>query len=219
MKYIKLFEDFDPYELMMITPQKKTQMIIDELASGKPDLTLVKTLITMGAELDWKDEDGWTVLNYSVSFGNIGFCKILLEAGANPNMKDNRGFTALHYASKDRRILNSNNFLKILIDAGAEVNIKDNNWTWTPLMYTLHQDNIEGIEFLLKNGADPNIQSDNGNTSLHWAVLFYYKSPEAIKRLLDAGADPMIKNEDGKTPLELAKENKDPELIHIFDNY
>ena len=68
----------------------------------------------------------------------------------------------------------------------------------------------------MKAGADPNIQSNNGNTSLHWAVLFNYKSPEIIKELLDAGADPMIKNSESATPINLAEQSKSTELIEIL---
>lgn len=216
MKYIKLFEDFDPYELMLISPHKKTQMIMDELSSGDPDLNLIETLCIMGADLDWQDEFGWTVLNYAISFNNLDICKILLKAGLDPNIKDSDGATAIHYASKKSGNIR---ILKLLIDFGAEVNIIDNKPGWTPLIYALHQNNIEGIKLLLKNGANLNIKYDFGYTSLHWAVLFYYRSPDMIKSLLEAGADPTIENEDGKTPLDLANEKNAIELVSLFDNY
>ena len=217
MKYIKLFEnfeDFDPYELMMITPQKKAQMIIDELRSGNTNKSLIETLITMGADINWQDEDGWTALNYAISFDKEDICKILIDAGADPNSRDIDNKTPVHYAAKTWKP--NNKILLLLLDAGGEVNVRDKDWGWTPLMYALHQNNISLFEILLKAGADPNIQSNNGNTSLHWAVLFNYKSPEIIKELLDAGADPMIRNSESETPIHLAEQSKITELIEIL---
>ena len=217
MKYIKLFEnfeDFDPYELMMISPQKKAQMIIDELRSGNTNKSLIETLITMGADINWQDEDGWTALNYAISFDKEDICKILIDAGVDPNSRDIDNKTPVHYAAKTWKP--NNKILLLLLDAGGEVNVRDRDWGWTPLMYALHQNNISIFELLLKAGADPNIQSNNGNTSLHWAVLFNYKSPEIIKELLDAGADPMVKNSESATPINLAEQSKSTELIEIL---
>ena len=218
MKYIKLFEnfeDYDPYELMMITPQKKAQMIIDELRSGNTNKSLIETLITMGADNNWQDEDGWTALNYAISFNKEDICKMLIDAGTDPNIRDIDNKTPVHYAAKAWKP--NNKILLLLLDAGGEVNVRDKDWGWTPLMYALHANNISIFELLLKAGADPNIQSNNGNTSLHWAILFNYKSPEIIKELLDAGADPMIRNSESETPIHLAEQSKITELIEILN--
>ena len=48
MKYIRLFEDFephDPYELMMVPPNKKAEMIMREIEKDEPNLNLVSDLI------------------------------------------------------------------------------------------------------------------------------------------------------------------------------
>ena len=59
MKYIKLFENFeeyDIYELMITTPNKKAEMIMKEIKKSEPNLNLVQDLITMGADINWYDE-------------------------------------------------------------------------------------------------------------------------------------------------------------------
>lgn len=220
MKYVKLFEnfeDFDPYELMMITPQKKAQMIIDALRSGNTNKNLVETLIAMGADINWQDEDGWTALNYAISFDNVNICKMLIEAGADPNSRDIDNKTPVHYAARTWK--GNSEILLLLLDAGGEVNVRDRDWGWTPLMYALHQNNISIFEHLLKAGADPNIQSHNGNTSLHWAISFHYKSPKIIQELLDAGADPSIRNDLGDTSFDAAEQSNVEELVEILKRY
>ena len=60
MKYIKLFEnfeDYDPYELMIIPPNKKAEMIIEQIEKGdKTNLNHVGDLITQGANQDRQKE-------------------------------------------------------------------------------------------------------------------------------------------------------------------
>ena len=85
MKYIKLFEnfeEFDPYELMIISPGKKADMIMDECHDDYPNMKLIETLITMGADINWKNEEGFTCLHKAVQFGHKEIVTMLLDAGA-----------------------------------------------------------------------------------------------------------------------------------------
>jgi uncharacterized protein len=58
---------------------------------------------------------------------------------------------------------------------------------------------LQAIAHLLKDGADPNAQDDNGFSPLHFAAQ--ESLPEVARLLLDAGADPNIKDSFGNTPL------------------
>ena len=104
MKYIKLFENFDsydPYELMIMFPNKKSEMIISELDKKKPKFNFIQDLITLGANLDWRDEDflGMTVLHIAVFWNNMEAVRILVEAGADVNAQDDDGCTPYDLAS------------------------------------------------------------------------------------------------------------------------
>ncbi|WCR53682.1 MAG: Protein PhlB [Wolbachia endosymbiont of Ctenocephalides orientis wCori] len=57
----------------------------------------------------------------------------------------------------------------------------------------------EVVQMLLEKGADPNIQDNEGKTSLHYATEF--NCPENMKVLLKFGANPNEKDEIGNTPL------------------
>lgn len=61
---------------------------------------------------------------------------------------------------------------------------------------------------LLKNGVDINATDNNGNTALHYAIMWRKLAPKNIVALLDFKPDPAIKNRDGKTPIDLAREKK-----------
>jgi ankyrin repeat protein len=57
--------------------------------------------------------------------------------------------------------------IKKLIEFKVTLNITD-RYGRTPLMLAAQNGHTTIVELLLKNGADPNIQSDIGNTPLHY---------------------------------------------------
>jgi len=126
MKYIKLFENFDsydPYELMMVPPYKKVEMIVGEIKKNKPNLNLVHDLITLGANLEWQDEDARnkTVLHIAAFSGQTEILKLLIDAKVELDIQDNDGWTALHWAATRGITKNA----QILVDAGARKDIPD----------------------------------------------------------------------------------------------
>ena len=92
---------------------------------------------------------------------------------------------------------------------------------WTPLYRTVVSGILDATELLLKNGADPNIQSSMGETPLYQAVEM--EKISHVNLLLKNGANPNISQIDGLSPLhsavnrqniliikELLKYNADP---------
>ena len=126
MKYIRLFEnfeDYDPYELMITPPNKKSEMLVQEINKREPNLNLVSDLIVLGANLDWQNNDGWTALHWCAYFNHPEIAKMLLDAGADVNIQDEDGYTALHVSAFNNRI----EITQVLIDAGADKTIPNND--------------------------------------------------------------------------------------------
>ena len=127
MKYLKLFENFedhDPYELMMVPPNKKGEMLFKEIEKrDKANLNLVNDLITLGANLDWQNEDGETMLHKCARWNSPEIARMLLDAGADVNVQDGDGWTALHVCAFN----NSLEITQVLIDAGADKTIPNND--------------------------------------------------------------------------------------------
>ena len=88
------------------------------LDNGKLDC--VKALIEAGADLNAKENDGWTALHLAACNGKLDCVKALIEAGADLNAKDNDGWTALHLAARYGKL----DCVKALIEAGADLNAK-----------------------------------------------------------------------------------------------
>jgi ankyrin repeat protein len=162
MKYIKLFESFeeyDPYELMIIPPNKKAEMLIQEIKKkDKANLNLVNDLIVLGANLDWQDTAGWTALHFCASRNHPEIARMLIDAGADLNIQDtDDDWTALHWCA----IHNHPEIAKMLIDAGADLNIQDTDGS-TALHYCADQNHPELLRMLISAGADKTIPTNDG---------------------------------------------------------
>jgi hypothetical protein len=58
----------------------------------------VKRLVKEGADVNYKDENGYTPLHWTTCHGDTEVMRFLIENGANVNAKNNNGWTPLHYA-------------------------------------------------------------------------------------------------------------------------
>jgi len=73
----------------------------------------------------------------------------------------------------------------------------------TPLILAAFAANIEAVEALLDNGADPTVGNDFGLTALHFAAEVP-ETEEVMRLLTDAGLSVDIQSTFGTTPLEHA---------------
>jgi ankyrin repeat protein len=160
MKYIKLFEDFephDPYELMMIPPNKKAEMIVGEIIKDEPNLNLVSDLIVLGANVDWQNEYGYTPLHWAAERNNLQIARMLIDARADLNVQLYNGSTALHLATNR----NNPEIARMLIDAGADLDIQD-KWYGTALHEAVLCHRLEIAQMLIDAGARKDIEDQDG---------------------------------------------------------
>ena len=93
--------------------------------------------------------------------------------------------------------------LRIAIESGANVNIQTSRG-YSPLIFLAKSDvkepNIEMVDLLLRNGANPNLQDRGGETALHWASARGFL--EMVEKLLESeNIDINITNIDGRNAL------------------
>lgn len=96
--------------------------------------------------------------------------------------------------------------MKTLIAGGAEVNEKSAGFFhWTPLIAAIHERETNAVDFLLRMGADVNVQDTNGRTPLIWAVDSGGDlNLELVKKLIAKGADVNARDKHGVTALGYA---------------
>ena len=84
-------------------------------------LDCVKYLVEKGANVDAKNERGYTALIFSAQHGRLDCLQHLVEEGAHINRKDKEGYTALMLAILERR----RDCVKYLIAHGAILESED----------------------------------------------------------------------------------------------
>jgi len=130
----------------------------------------------------------------SVKRGDANAVRKLLEGGDRVNEADCLGWTALHHACFHDRLDN----VRVLIDFQADVNATANNG-WTPLHLACRYSKDKSLlEFLLAQGADPLILTNDGRSILYFAAS--KGNLIGISFALQF-CDVNLRDKDGKTPL------------------
>ena len=193
-------------------------------------------LIAEGADVNGKDNRGYTILHFAAMFSTKEMVEMLIEKGADVNANGGRGIgTPLHCAIKAKKseiadllrkhggktkpdisihkaVQNGNiEAVKQHLSAGTNVDEKNYN-DMTPLHRALERGHREIVKLLIAKGADVNAKDSYGMTPLHYAARWGYK--EIAELLIEKGVDVNPKDEIGFTPLDVAevgREDDSPE--------
>ena len=133
-------------------------------ASVLGKLERLKSLIEQDSALvETYSPDGFTPVALAAYLGQKSVTEYLIEKGANVNAiaKNATGFTALTGAVANNHVEIS----KILVKRGANVNHRYEGGV-SPLMEACLNGNLELVNFLLENGADPSAKTKDEKTPL-----------------------------------------------------
>ena len=106
-----------------------------------------------------------------------------------------------------------------LLDCKADINSQNENGT-TPLMMASAEANpqtLPMVRLLLENGADPNVEDDDGMTSLHVAV--YAGSLDVVRLLLEHGANVEPGVGVVRTPFQIASEKGHHDVAKLLSEH
>jgi hypothetical protein len=113
-------------------------------------------------------DKGMTTLMAAAAQSRTDLIPTILACGINPNATDSDGDAALTYAvASDKEV---DKVFDLLFNAGARPNVKNKKGV-TPLMIAAALGKEEAARALLRRGADPNIQDEDGDTALRYAQL------------------------------------------------
>ncbi len=77
----------------------------------------LEQLLSSGADVNYSNEQGCTLLMTSAKSGNLENVKTLLKHGAKVQLLDYKGLSALYHATS----LNHLNVVKVLVEGGAKI--------------------------------------------------------------------------------------------------
>ena len=137
------------------------------IAAGKGDVEMVELLLKNGADANLKDNWNMTalfgvVLSRSIDNETNKFkvIQILIDAGTDLEVVAIDNGNVLEISQYDETIF------KLLVENGADVNAQS-LYGYTYLAKAVESNDIEGVKYLLKNGADYKIKNrKDGKTAL-----------------------------------------------------
>ncbi|WP_300367272.1 ankyrin repeat domain-containing protein [Brachyspira sp.] len=139
---------------------------------------------------------GATPLMFAIFKGNPRIAKQLIDKGANVKARDNEGSSVFLYACG---FGNGNIIRMLLVKDRTLVNDKTPNGNVNGLHHAASLNNLETINFLVKNvNMNINDIDSNGCTALYYAA--YYKKREAYNLLIKLGANKEIGDNYGVKP-------------------
>ncbi|KAM4748933.1 uncharacterized protein WCC33_006342 [Rhinophrynus dorsalis] len=109
---------------------------------------------------------GNTPLHYAAHANNQSIVKELLQDGCNVLKNNGSGLTPLHFAAFGGNV---EILQELLSRAPHAINIQSIKGS-SLLHEAVRGCSIEAVKFLIENGADPNLQDQEGNTPLHLAA-------------------------------------------------
>lgn len=166
--------------------------LLDAARSGS-DWKLVGRLIRRGADVNSKDEDGWTPAMFASMHGNLYMVEHLKSNRAILNVNNNSLCTALGIAVAYNRV----EIVQLLVEHDDNLEMRSANGE-TVLLKSLDKD-PRIVNALVAAGANVNVRDYRGQPAL--VVAVEKGNVENVKCLLKAGADPNVCTRNGITPL------------------
>jgi len=202
------------------------QVIIEAIKVN--DLALAKKLIKQGENINQTDSNGATPLMWAVLKSNLTFCKFLIKKGANPFKKGviyidesktqyygnllgicamNDKFDIIEWLVKTKKIpVDDKEYNK---EAGVENG-------WTALQFVVYKGNIEGVNRLIKLGANSNYLSNNDSNNILMDAISYGHKTFVRDILQLQGIDFYRSNALGFNALHFAIFANNPELVNLL---
>ncbi|MDR3327150.1 MAG: ankyrin repeat domain-containing protein [Prevotellaceae bacterium] len=200
-----------------------------------------KQLIKMGIDINAKNTESVSPLEFAIQFNEKRIIKFLLNNNA--ELFNRNGFTILHASAAQGNI----DLLKIFINKYSSIDMKDNSGN-TPLLWASQEGKIRCIEFLLLIDADVNSIDNHGFSPIYYAIcqgnyyLFYllisygantsticdsesllhvataWNRAPIVYYLVKRGIDINLKNKEGLKAIDYAKMYNYKNLEYFLQN-
>ena len=158
---------------------------------------IIDDLLENGADLQYTNKDGNTLLHLAALHDNSKAIEILIRAGVDKEKLNFRCKTPLHLACNN----NSCKAVSVLIQNNVHADSCDDE-DKTPLHIAVQLGKEQSASLLLDYGANIESRDNKNNTPLHLAC--FSGNVNMVKLLCERGAKADVKNSEGFTPFHLA---------------
>ena len=172
-------------------------------------LDLARLLLEHTSDVDVRTTTKWTLLHAAACYERLEIVRMLLDLDANPNAETERGSTPLclvsggHYNSQELGA----SIARLFLGRGVDVNASAKGLV-TPLHAAALNGRLEVVRALLDHGASPNMETEKGDTALHFVSGGTYDSEKhgvgIARLLLEHGVDVHVQNKILNNALHIA---------------
>uniref|UniRef100_A0A7S0DUY2 Palmitoyltransferase n=1 Tax=Amorphochlora amoebiformis TaxID=1561963 RepID=A0A7S0DUY2_9EUKA len=188
--------------------QRNPNMLLMTMTT-QGNLKMIKELVGMGADINYSEARGDSVLMMACWFGKYEIVKFALESKADINKRNNCSQTALHYASMKGFI----KIIKLLLQYGASLGDVDDKG-YTPVICAAQFGHTALLDYYKRIDGDLFARDKEGHTILHWTS--YNKHPLATQWLLNEGIDIHSKDSKGRTAIHWAAKQGNSSILQIL---
>jgi ankyrin repeat protein len=166
---------------------------------------MVQYLVEHGARIES------ATLRLAARQGDVRIMQYLLRQGFKVAYGDDERLGTLLYCAI---ACNQIQMVKLLVQSGADVDETSGSFAETPLIKACSERKWEIANWLLQNGADPNIGSKHNAFPLNYAARL--GGLETARLLLKAGAKVEFVDFEGMTPLDWAIQSRNKEMFQVL---
>ena len=163
--------------------QGQATPLIHAVTTG--DANMVHLLLMGGANANLMDAKGWSPLTIASFYGKDIIVELLLrKPDINVNITDAEGCSPLALASRNGKLETVN---KLLRKPGINLNSRDLNGV-TPLQSAIYYNQVAVAEFLLRCGANADVQNNQGISALQIGLsgLVYKEMKQLMNEYVEA---------------------------------
>ena len=142
---------------------------------------IIEDLLKKGADPNFFSEDDITALSIASKNNWLEITKLLLKYGAKIDIELPDRNTPLVEAVKRGHY----NMVLLLIENGANVNFSHNRSNMTVLQWAIIKSDEDIVKLLLKNGANPYVKAETGQTAFEFAQFWHENNPFATDSMRD----------------------------------
>jgi len=139
---------------------------LGQMQGSTMDLNYLETLIKTGANVNYTDAHGQSVLHEVALRWPIEVAEFLYDHGAELNRCDNFGRTPLHVAAS----VDHPDMVKWLCNNGADIHARTKKEQQTPIHYAAKYNAVEALNMLIKTEARLDDRDHKERTPLHLAA-------------------------------------------------
>lgn len=172
-------------------------MAFSRLACG--DAELLEATLDAGADIEYGNRDGLTLLVTAIKDSNVALTRLLLEKGADPQHRA-QGKPPLFHAVQSQE--HGPQLIRLLLDHGANINTIGGPSNMNALHWAAATGMVDAADYLLSRGMDIEVTCAGAHTALHVAAGTGRLT--VVQLLLAQGADLSKRGESGGNALTFA---------------